>query len=252
MSRRKRAYRPLPGESPPKRIIKPAKPTAHQHAGDAADLDRAAAWNAANVWNLEQMNTWWTLRTEDGQTADQVLVRIPSTGTTLVGVAGATGSGENVTAVGYHAADGNTHNSVIAIGKEASPTKANQAILGGVKYYVNALTILSGATGGALEGTGKSSSTDGMAMARVAWQWNVSTHATRTADIILHASDYSAEREILRGRGTGAAPSIGFLGTAPVVKQLIADAAVDLSTVITLANDIRTALNNYGLTYTGS
>jgi hypothetical protein len=49
--------------------------------------------------------------------------------------------------------------------------------------------------------------------------------------------------ERFRADGTG----VGFFGVTPVAKPTLSAAATDLATVITLANDLRTRLINYGL-----
>lgn len=77
--------------------------------------------------------------------------------------------------------------------------------------------------------------------------WVVATDASRTARLVLRASDAAANREFLRGEASGSAAMIGFLGASAVARQSVAAAATDLATVITLANDIRTALINLGL-----
>jgi len=113
---------------------------------------------------------------------------------------------------------------------------------------INALSIVSGTTGGTVEGLGRSSTTGETLMASIAWSWNVSTHASRQADITLYAEDFVTEREILRGRANGSASSIGFLGASPVIRQTVSAAATDTATTQTLVNELRTALINLGLT----
>jgi hypothetical protein len=52
-------------------------------------------------------------------------------------------------------------------------------------------------------------------MARIAWQWYESTHATRSADLVFSAYD-TAIRECIRVRGLGSAAGVGLYGTVPV------------------------------------
>jgi hypothetical protein len=58
---------------------------------------------------------------------------------------------------------------------------------------------------------------------------------------------YGSGLNCLEVSGTGAVAKAGFLGAAPVARQALAAAAVDLASAITLANSIRTALVNLGL-----
>jgi allantoicase len=52
----------------------------------------------------------------------------------------------------------------------------------------------------------------------------------------------------MRGESDGAVARIGFLGHAAVVRQATAATATDLATVITLANALKLAATNLGLT----
>lgn len=92
----------------------------------------------------------------------------------------------------------------------------------------------------------ESSTTENREAAAWRWLWNTTTDASRIADIVGLVWD-TAEREWIRGRASGTAPMVGFLGATPVVRQTVAAAATDLATVITLANDLRTAMINLGL-----
>lgn len=93
----------------------------------------------------------------------------------------------------------------------------------------------------------KSSTTNDVQAARLAAVWDVATHASRVADLVASATDFAAEREIWRGRATGTAPAIGFLGATPVARQSVATTATDLASAITLVNDLRAALIAFGL-----
>lgn len=64
----------------------------------------------------------------------------------------------------------------------------------------------------------RSSTTSNRGAARVATLWNVATDASRSADLVLYASDYGAERELFRARGTGTAGALTFYGGTPVVR----------------------------------
>ena len=48
--------------------------------------------------------------------------------------------------------------------------------------------------------------------------WQTATHASRVPDGIFYLTDSAAEREIWRGRATGTAAAIGFLGATPVAR----------------------------------
>ena len=72
---------------------------------------------------------------------------------------------------------------------------------------------------------------------------DVSIDRPGTAALRMSASGTPGTNERFRIDGTG----VGFFGTAPVAKPTLSAAATDLASVITLANDIRTRLINYGL-----
>jgi hypothetical protein len=89
-------------------------------------------------------------------------------------------------------------------------------------------------------------STGGSAVAgRISALWSDATGATRKGDVLLDTYDWiQTPREILRGRATGTAPSIGFLGATPVVRAAhIADAAGDDAATV---NAILVVLENLG------
>ena len=77
--------------------------------------------------------------------------------------------------------------------------------------------------------------------------WYDPATAAYKADVLLKAVDSAATREILRGRATGAAAAIGFLGASPVVRQAHIANPTDLATCITAVTSILAALENYGL-----
>lgn len=68
---------------------------------------------------------------------------------------------------------------------------------------------------------------DSQEAARIYSTWAVSDHATRTADLVLEASDAAARREGVRVRATGAAVAVGLFGGAPAVQQVLAAYASD-------------------------
>ena len=77
--------------------------------------------------------------------------------------------------------------------------------------------------------------------------WNDPATAAYKADALLKVVDSAATREILRGRATGAAAAIGFLGASPVVRQAHIADPTDLATCITAVTSILAALESYGL-----
>lgn len=100
----------------------------------------------------------------------------------------------------------------------------------------------------------KSSTTAAQNAARLAWLWQTATHASRAADVVMYASDYAAEREIWRGRATGSAAAIGFLGATPSPRlSHIADpsggSTVDAEARAAIGS-ILTALETFGLVAT--
>lgn len=72
--------------------------------------------------------------------------------------------------------------------------------------------------GGAIVFKLESSTTTFQLAARLRWQWITATHASRAARGILSAYD-TAERDCFMWEASGSAAMIGFLGTAPTVKQ---------------------------------
>jgi len=77
--------------------------------------------------------------------------------------------------------------------------------------------------------------------------WNDPATAAYKADALLKVVDSAATREILRGRATGAAAAIGFLGASPVVRQAHIADPTDLATCITAVTSTLAALESYGL-----
>jgi hypothetical protein len=69
--------------------------------------------------------------------------------------------------------------------------------------------------GGSLVMLGKSSTTAAQSMGRLAYLWNVATHASRSADLVAYVSDNGGEREGWRIRGTGTAAALGVFGVTP-------------------------------------
>jgi hypothetical protein len=65
---------------------------------------------------------------------------------------------------------------------------------------------------------GESDTTDSQNMARLRTFWTTATHASRTARGVLSAFD-TAERDCIMWEASGSAAMIGFLGTAPTVRQ---------------------------------
>jgi hypothetical protein len=95
----------------------------------------------------------------------------------------------------------------------------------------------------------ESSTTDNQSALEVEVTWATATHATRKAQAVYKIWD-TAARECLRLEASGTAPMIGFLGASSVVRQTVGAASTDLGSVITLANNLRTALINLGLCQT--
>jgi hypothetical protein len=106
-------------------------------------------------------------------------------------------------------------------------------------YVSTAATGASAGFGPALDFIGESA-TDGTyrTMARIAALWNVATDASRVPDLVATGTDSAGEREFWRGRATGTAAAIGFLGATPVVRP-------------SATTDLRQALIDLGLYTTG-
>ena len=217
-----------------------------------------------------------TVDASDYEIGGVLALQIPSSGITLVGNAGSGNSGSNVTLVGheagldntgnsatfigfetgkdntvshvtglgFRAGKGNTFANTIALGSFALPTNSNQINIGADNALgisrINHFVIVSGSSG-AFEFKGVTSTTGETDMGRIGWSWNVSTHASRSADLTLFASDFGGEREGFRIRGTGTASAIGFHGVTPIVRAVLATGAS--ATV----DNVITALQNLGL-----
>ena len=108
--------------------------------------------------------------------------------------------------------------------------------------------------GQSIDFTVKSSTSYGTPFARLVNVWNVATHASRVPDTVFYLTDYTAEREIWRGRATGSAAAIGFLGATPVVRAAhIADPSGGATTdaeARTAINAILVVLENLGFNAT--
>lgn len=85
--------------------------------------------------------------------------------------------------------------------------------------------------------------------ARLTAEWVVATHASRTARFKINVFD-TASREAIRAEASGSAPLLGFLGASAVGVQSVGAAATDATSTQTLANNLRTALINFGLATT--
>lgn len=175
----------------------------------------------------------------------------------------------------------NTDTNVIVIGYTAIGLGANTTVIGNTSTtaatiygahlanltdattnaLVPMLTLTKNVTGAGVGAAGlgpalvfqaESSTTDGVQQARIAALWNDATHATYKADLVGYASDSGGEREIWRGRGSGSAAAIGFLGATPAARIAhVPDAktdygAGDLDTegeVITAINTLNGTIN---------
>lgn len=106
-----------------------------------------------------------------------------------------------------------------------------------------------------------SDTTADQTQAEIASSWATATNASRKARVQFYAYD-TAARECMRIEASGTAPMIGFLGAAAVVQQSIGaaapaggtgatagayDTAAHRDAMITLVNNMRTALLNLGL-----
>ncbi|HNP70622.1 MAG TPA: hypothetical protein PKK15_05925 [Kouleothrix sp.] len=65
----------------------------------------------------------------------------------------------------------------------------------------------------------ESSTTADQNAAQIDVTWDVATHASRRARMMLYAYDAAGARNFLTGASTGAAPTIGFLGATPAAQQ---------------------------------
>lgn len=71
---------------------------------------------------------------------------------------------------------------------------------------------------------GKTTTTENTEMGRLALSYAVATHASRTVDGNLYATDNAGERTIMSWQADGSAPRVAWLGAAAVVRQaFIAD-----------------------------
>jgi hypothetical protein len=93
----------------------------------------------------------------------------------------------------------------------------------------------------AITGFLASSTTPNMQAARIAWAWDVNTHASRTTVTKFYNSDYAGEREVIATGANGTGATLGFYGATPTARQLLAT-----GTGATVDNVI-TALQNLGL-----
>jgi hypothetical protein len=168
-----------------------------------------------------------------------------------------TGTG-NV-AVGYEAGYNETGSNLLYIANSntTTPLIYGDFATGLLKFHTadagtntapNTVSLVHLSSGGPLAGFGaslryglESSTTENQDAARLAGVWLDPTHASRTAEMVAYASDSAAEREIWRGRATGAAAAVGFLGQVPAVRQAhVADPAGGL----TVDAEARTAINS--------
>jgi len=93
----------------------------------------------------------------------------------------------------------------------------------------------------------ESTTTEDQNAARLAGVWLDPTHASRTAEMVAYASDSAAEREIWRGRATGAAAAFAVLGQTPAVRQAhIVDADGTLADVTAKFNTLLGYLETFG------
>ena len=98
--------------------------------------------------------------------------------------------------------------------------------------------------GAALNFTLETSTTVDTQAGRMAVLWETVTHASRVPDMVAYLTDSAAEREVWRGRATGSAAAIGFLGATPVARAAhIADASGDDAATV---NAILVVLENLG------
>lgn len=114
----------------------------------------------------------------------------------------------------------------IGLGTDAPTTQIHGLLTNSTTNAVDTILTLdhlyAGATsagfGSAIAFRLRSSTTSNRNAARIATLWNVPTDASRSADLVLYASDYGAERELFRARGTGTAGALAFYGGTPVVR----------------------------------
>jgi len=108
-----------------------------------------------------------------------------------------------------------------------------------------------------------SSTTALQSVGTIEGRWEIATHASRRSEIICITYDAASFRVPLTLGTNGSAPTLGFFGATRVVQQSIGaaapaggtgtaaggwDTAAHRDAAITLLNNIRTALNNLGLT----
>jgi hypothetical protein len=99
--------------------------------------------------------------------------------------------------------------------------------------------------GSSLGFAGRSSTTAGRDMADITAVWATATDATRKGRLSLNVWD-TAAREALRLESSGSAPMIGLYGVTAVARQTVAATATDLTSAITLVNDLRSKLITLG------
>jgi hypothetical protein len=128
-----------------------------------------------------------------------------------------------------------------------------QSVTGTTAAVDTVLLIRNNSTGTPAAGYGshvliqlKSSTTANRDGVYLTTQWADATDGTRKARFIIQPCD-TAAREAARFEADGAAARISFYGVAAVARQAAAAAATDLASVITLANGLRTILQNLGL-----
>lgn len=80
----------------------------------------------------------------------------------------------------------------------------------------------------------ESTTTEEQDAARISAEWNIATHATRSADVAFYATGSGTYREGLRIRGGALAAAVGFFGVTPAGRA-------------SATTDIKDALTNYGL-----
>ena len=134
-------------------------------------------------------------------------------------------------------------------------------IAGAMQLMHNSSATPAGGFGVAINYYCQDSTTANIQIARDAVSWLVATHGSTTAIRTFSVFD-TASREGLRIQSSGTAPQIGFLGAGAVGQQSIGsaapaggtgtaaggyDTAAHRDALITLVNNMRTALINFGL-----